>query len=138
MELQLRTARGAKIERPEQTVRIPQLATIMDQLLTFKREQQSKYEAKWSEKFKKMDELIAAVKGIEPGGQVDLGPVMKMMADIQKDHKRIAAEHAAMKASKPEEHEEHEPCEYKLTGKRMANGLIDIEAGLIFTPIGRD
>ncbi len=137
MELSMRADRGARIERPEQVVKIPQLAKMVEAMLSFKREQQKKYEAKWEQKFAKMDQLIAAVQNIKPADQVDLAPLMKMMADIQKEHKKIAAEHAVLKAeySKGEEYEDHEPCEYKLTGKRDRRGLIDLEHGLTFTPV---
>lgn len=138
MELQMRSNRGAKVERPEQTVRVPELVELFKHFHQMKHEHSMKHEAKWEEKLKKLDELIAAVKGIKldtPKG-TDLGPIMKLLADIQKEHTKIAADHAAMKAEYSDD-DDDEPCTYKLTGKRDQRGLIDLEYGLTFTPIDK-
>jgi hypothetical protein len=131
MNVALRVARGAKIERPEQTVNIPGLAEAMERFMALKREHSKMHSAAIDKKLGKLDELIAAVKGIKVEA-ADLGPVMNLLAQIQKDH-------SALMAKKDEyDEQDRKPCNYKVTGKRDRRGLIDLEAGLVFTPMTAD
>ena len=132
MQLQLAQAKGAQVSRPPMNFKSPELVAIMEKFFAMKQENSAKHEAKWKEKLAKMDEMIAAVKAIKidvPKG-TDLGPVMKLLAQIQKDHSALM--------SKGDDDDNDAPCAYKVTGKRDQRGLIDLEAGLVFTPMKGD
>ncbi|TFH48857.1 MAG: hypothetical protein E4H01_05510 [Lysobacterales bacterium] len=139
-ELEGIASRGGQVDRLPQKMSIVDPVTIeglqklFADMMEMKRSHSAAHQAQWEKKFAKMDQLITAVKAAAKG--TDLGPVMKMMADIQAEHKKIAVEHAALKVEYEREDEsEDEGCAYKLTGRRDQRGLIDLEYGLTFTPV---
>lgn len=134
-DLELAQKNGAKITRPPMSVEIPGLEKAMEHLHAMKHERQKSHEALTEKKLAKMDEVIKAIGAIKPGKDTDLSPLMKMMQKILKEHATIVAEFNAHKKHCDLEDEEHEQVAYKLTGKRDRRGLIDLEHGLMFTPV---
>lgn len=142
-ELDLEKARrqGAEVVQRPSKIEAPQLtdiAQIMREFAAMKKDVAAKYEEKWKKKLAKMDELIEAIRACAPDNTSN-GELMAMLKNIQKEHTKIASEHAALMAVEKEEHEgghdDDEPCTYKLTGRRDNRGLIDLEYGLTFTPV---
>lgn len=134
IDLQRAAARGAEVTKIPQLVEIPELEKLLTEMMgqevRIRDEKNRRWGENHQEKMAKFDELIAAIKSATPA-TLDLAPIMAMVREIQRDHKKIAAEHAALMAGG----EEREPCTYKLTGRRDQRGLIDLEYGLTFTPV---
>lgn len=136
LDLQRVVQKGASIERVPALVQIPELAALFEKFHQAKNDRSKRHEANFEKKLAKMDEIV---KAIEAAGKkstavkpVDLGPVMKLLNDIRKEHQGMKAELAALP-----EHSENELCDYKLTGSRDQRGLIDLEKGLTFTAVPR-
>lgn len=126
-------ARGGQVNLMAKIISIPVLEKIARHFTEMKQAHLESYKAAHAAKLAKLDELIKVLEKKE----IDLTPVLNIMGEIQKDHARIAAEHKAL-MEKGDDYEEHEPCEYKLTGRRDRRGFIDIEHGLTFTPVKND
>ena len=134
MDLQVAAQNGAEVNRPKQVIDSPQLgdiAEIMRQFAAMKQEMSDKYEAKWRAKLAKMDELINAIANIKLEGGEHSAEVVRLLAQIKKEHSTMGATQAALK----EVAHVHENCAYKVTGRRDQRGLIDLEYGLTFTPV---
>lgn len=136
MDLQLAQKRGAKATRPALNLEMPEMVELFKHFHEMKHQHSMKHEEQWEKKFQKMDEMIKAIQalGKKDSSQVTI-PGMEKLVKLMGDLKQLQVEHAKHEAM---EDDDHEPCAYKLTGKRMANGLIDIEHGLTFTPIDGD
>lgn len=138
LDLQRVVQKGAKVERIPALVQVPELVTLFEHFHKMKHAHAERHEANFAKKLAKMDEIVKAIEKAasqsktQAAKPVDMGPVMKLLNDIRKEHQGFKAELAA----RPEA-EEHEPCDYKLTGKRDQRGLIDLEAGLMFTAVPR-
>jgi len=139
-DLILAQERGGKLKRPPIKLEIPELVELFNKFHQMKIDRSKKHEAGIEKKLGKMDEIVkainAAAKKSTTAKSVDLGPIMKLLNDIRKEHQAIVSEFNAHKKH-CDEHEDDEPCDYKLTGKRDQRGLIDLEAGLIFTAVPR-
>lgn len=142
MDLILASDRGAKMSRPPMEVQIPDLVELFKDFQQMKIDRSKKHEASIEKKLAKMDEIVkainAAAKKSTQAKTVDLGPIMKLLNEIRKEHQAIVSEFNAHKKHCDEhDDDDDEPCDYKLTGKRDQRGLIDLEAGLIFTAVPR-
>ncbi len=137
-ELELVEGRGGQVDILAKIISIPALEAITQLILQVKIDQAESYTDGQEEKLAKFDELIKAIES----KSMDLGPVVRIVAEIQKEHTALIADFNAHKehCKKHEEEEEHEEerCAYKLTGKRDRRGFIDIEYGLTFTPVKDD
>ncbi len=121
MDLVASKDRGARIERPEQTMRIPELVRFMEHLQQMKSDQQAAHDKAIAQKLAKMDEVIKAIQAIKTPAAAkaqDLKPLVKAITEMRQE------------AADP-----HKSCSYKVTGKRDQRGLIDLEHGLIFTAV---
>jgi hypothetical protein len=132
-ELELIEKRGGQITTLAKIISIPALEAITQLMLQVKIDQAEAYTEGQEQKMAKMDELIKALESKE----MNLGPVVKIVSDIKAEHTQLIADFNAHKehCRTHEEEEEHEPCAYKMTGKRDRRGFIDLEYGLTFTPV---
>lgn len=117
---------GGKVNLMAKIIAIPGLEKIAKHFHDMKHEQAQAYKAAMDAKLKKMDQLIKALE------KQDLADAMKRLCAIQNAMLEMKQKHMQ------EKDEEHEPCEYKLTGRRDRRGFIDIEHGLTFTPVKND
>ena len=135
MQLALAQQRGAKLERPPMELQVPELVKLFESFHQMKAEHAQKHEANFEKKLKKMDEIVKAIQAAAAKSsnlaKVEI-PGMKELLGLMADLKKLQIEHAKHEAT---EDDDHEPCSYKMTGKRDQRGLIDIEAGLTFTVI---
>ncbi len=134
-ELELVEKRGGRIDILAKIISIPALEAITQLMLQVKIDQAESYTEGQEEKMAKFDELIKTLADKE----LNLGPVVRIVAEIQKEHTALIADFNAhkehCKKHEEEEEHEHEPIAYKLTGKRDRRGFIDLEYGLTFTPV---
>ncbi len=125
-ELEEIKARGGQIEMLAKVISVPGLEQIARHFHDMKTEEAAAYKSAHDAKLAKMDQLIKALES------KDLADAMKRLCEIQNAMLEMKKKHMQ------EKDEEHEPCEYKLTGRRDRRGFIDIEHGLTFTPVKND
>ncbi len=131
-ELELIEKRGGQIDTLAKVIAIPVLEKIARHFDEMKHEELASYKAASESKLAKMDELIKVLES----KSIDLGPVVAIVAAIKAEHATLIADFNAHK-----EHcdkEDDEPCAYRVTGQRDRRGFIDIEVGLLFTPVPKD
>lgn len=119
-------ARGGKVNLMAKIIAMPVLENLVRHFHEMKHEQQENYKAAMEAKLKKMDEMIAAIS------KPTLVPGLRDLVQIMTELKALQVEH------EKKEDDEHEPCAYKVTGKRDRRGFIDLEHGLTFTPVKDD
>ena len=138
MDLVVARDRGAQLNRPPMEVKIPELVELFEKFHQMKADRYNKHEANIEKKLSAMGDIVKAINAAakRSSASVDLGPIMKLLNDIRKEHQAIVSDFNAHKKH-CDEHDDDEPCDYKLTGKRDQRGLIDLEAGLIFTAVPR-
>lgn len=126
-ELEALRRRGAGVQRLSTEVSVPELRQMFEAHQATMTEKMARWEKNHSEKMAKFDELIKAIQvaGNKRSGAIDTGPIMKLIGEMQREHKELVATMAT----------EKERCAYKLTGRRDQRGLIDLEYGLTFTPV---
>jgi len=140
LDLQRVVQKGARIDRIPALVEIPEMVKLFEHFHKMKHEHAQRHEANFEKKLAAMAAIVKAIekaaaqsaKSPAPAKPIDLAPIMKLIGDIRKEHQAFA-----LKMAERPEAEEHEPCDYKLTGKRDQRGLIDLEAGLTFTAVTR-
>jgi len=125
LELEEIHARGGKVETLAKIISVPGLEVIAKHFQELKAEQAAAHQKMGDAKLAKLDKLIKAIQG----SKIDLGAIVKMISEIQK-------EHGIMKAQLENRVEGKEPCEYLLTFERDRRGLIDGTKGIRFTPAG--
>jgi hypothetical protein len=117
---------GGKVNLMAKIIAVPGLEAIARHFHDMKHEQAEAYRAASAAKLKKMDEMIKAIgKPTEIPGLLALVKIMTELKALQVEHEK-------------KEDDEHEPCAYKVTGKRDRRGFIDLEVGLTFTPVPKD
>jgi hypothetical protein len=110
--------KGGKVETMPKLVHAPGLEQIALQFAEIKREAADRHMKHNHAMMTRLDALIESVKAIKiTATPQDLAPL------------------AAAIMSMRQAHTEHEPCDYKLTGKRDRRGFIDLEHGLTFTAV---
>jgi putative sterol carrier protein len=125
--------RGGKVSLMAKIVSIPGLEKLVRHFHEMKHEQTKTYAAVHAAKIAKLDQLIEAVKG----SKGDMMPVMVELIKIQKEHVTLIADFNAHKEHCDQE-DDDEPCAYRVTGKRDRRGFIDLEVGLLFTPVPKE
>jgi hypothetical protein len=131
-EIERIEAAGGKVTLMAKIISMPVLEQIARHFHEMKHEQAKTYAAVHAAKLEKLDQLISAVKG----GKHDMMPVMVELIKIQKEHVTLIADFNAHKEHCDQE--DDEPCAYRVTGKRDRRGFIDLEVGLLFTPVKDD
>lgn len=129
-ELELIEKRGGKVSLMAKVISLPGLEQLVRHFHDMKHEETKTYAAVHAAKIAKLDLLIEAVKG----SKHDMMPVMVELIKIQKEHVTLIADFNAHKAHCDQD-DDDEPCAYRVTGKRDRRGYIDLEAGLLFTPV---
>lgn len=124
LELEEIHARGGQVETLAKIISVPGLESIAKHFQELKAEQAAAHQKMGDAKLAKLDELIKALQA----SKIDLGPIVKMIADIQR-------EHGVMKAQLEQRVDEKHPCEYLLTFDRDRRGLIDGTKGIKFSPV---
>jgi hypothetical protein len=123
-------ARGGTVNLMAKIISMPVLESIARHFHEMKHEQAENYKAAMEAKLKKMDEMIVAIgKPTQIPGLINLVKIMTELKALQVAHEKHELE---------EDDDEHEPCAYKVTGKRDRRGFIDLEHGLTFTPVPKD
>ena len=131
-ELELIEKRGGQIDTLARIIAVPALEKIARHFDEMKHEEMASYKAASEGKLAKMDQLIKVLED----KAIDLGSVVKIVSDIKAEHAGLIADFNAHKAHCDKE--DDGPCAYRVTGQRDRRGFIDIEVGLLFTPVKDD
>jgi hypothetical protein len=115
-ELEKIQARGGKVHTMPKHVAMPGLEAVIAQFAALKKDAGERHDRHNAAMLERIDKLLEAIASIRlvPGKPQDLAPLIAAIGEMR---------------------QEHEPCDYKLTGKRDRRGFIDLEHGLTFTAV---